>query len=448
MISQIFTRNIYIGYNYFVYLQTLQHELPMFALADCNNFFVSCERVFRPDLEGRPVIVLSNNDGCAIARSNEAKALGIKMGDPFFKIRHLIQAHNIAVFSGNMTLYADFSRRVRMVLRESAPQIEVYSIDEAFLDMRGVDNVDFDNFAKSLSARCHRLTGIPISVGVAPTKTLAKIAAELCKHYPKLHGGCFMHRDEDIEKVLRKTPIEDVWGVGRRSAPRLHLSGIHTAWDFRQLSEEHIRNRMGINGVRTWRELHGIPSIGFEHQPHSKQSICNSRSFSHEIYNIKELMEQVAKFAAMTAEKLRAEGTLCSEITVFAATNRFKDSEPQQYGNTKVLFAEPTNSSLHIVHAAREAVKEIYVAGCGYKKAGVIASNIHQREATPHSMFDGERQAQHERLMRAVDMINSQHHTKNIIIASEGMTGVCSSSEHRSPRYTTHWSEIPIVKIK
>ena len=420
----------------------------MFALADCNNFFVSCERVFRPDLEGRPVIVLSNNDGCAIARSNEAKALGIKMGDPFFKIRHLVQRHNVAVFSGNMTLYADFSRRVRAVLRESAPQIEVYSIDEAFLDMRGMDNINFDDFAKNLSARCRRLTGIPVSVGVAPTKTLAKIAAELCKHYPKLRGGCFMHRDEDIEKVLRKTPIEDVWGIGRRSAPRLRLSGIHTAWDFRQLSEEHVRNRMGVNGVRTWRELHGIPSIGFEHQPRSKQSICNSRSFSHEIFDLKTLATQVAKFASMTAEKLRSEGSLCSELTVFAATNRFCDDEPQQYGNIKLTFPEPTNSTLHIVRSAREALAEIFVPGCGYKKAGVIASGIQPREATPHSMFDAEKQAQHERLMRAMDAINGKHDGKNVVIASEGMSRLLSSSEHRSPRYTTHWDEIPVVTIK
>lgn len=420
----------------------------MFALADCNNFFVSCERVFRPDLEGRPVIVLSNNDGCAIARSNEAKALGIKMGDPLFKIRHLVRQHNIAVFSGNMTLYADFSRRIRSVLRESAPQIEVYSIDEAFLDMRGVDNVNFDTFAKELSQRCRRLTGIPVSVGVAPTKTLAKIAAELCKHYPKLRGGCFMHRKEDIEKVLRKTPVEDVWGIGRRSAPRLHSAGIKTAWDFAQLSEDVVHRRMGINGVRTWRELHSIPSIGFEHQPRSKQSICNSRSFSKEIYERKELMEQVAKFASMTAEKLRSEGTLCSELTVFAATNRFHDNELQQYGNTKILFAEPTDSTLRIVRAAREAVNDIFVAGCGYKRAGVIASGIKQREGTPHSMFDSERQSQHERLMQAMDSINREKGDKRIVLASEGMSGIKSSSEHRSPRYTTHWAEIPIVKIK
>ena len=179
----------------------------MFALADCNNFFASCERVFRPDLQGKPVIVLSNNDGCAVARSNEAKALGIKMGDPYFKIKHIVEKHGVAVFSGNMDLYGDMSQRVRWVLEEYAPAVEVYSIDEAFLDLRGISNIDFDTYAKEISARCWKMTSIPVSVGISPTKTLAKIASKLCKQYPKLRGGCYMHRPQDIEKVLRKFPI-------------------------------------------------------------------------------------------------------------------------------------------------------------------------------------------------------------------------------------------------
>ena len=190
----------------------------MFALADCNNFFASCERVFRPDLQGKPVIVLSNNDGCAVARSNEAKALGIRMGDPFFKIRHIVECNNVAVFSGNMALYGDMSQRVRWVLEEFAPAIEVYSIDEAFLDLRGLTGIDFDAYAKRISSECWRLTSIPVSVGIAPSKTLAKIASKLCKQYPKLRGGCYMHRPQDIEKVLRKFPIEDVWGIGCRTS--------------------------------------------------------------------------------------------------------------------------------------------------------------------------------------------------------------------------------------
>ena len=418
----------------------------MYALADCNNFFVSCERAFRPDLEGRPVIVLSRNDGCAIARSNEAKRLGIKMGDPLFKIRDLVRRHNIAVFSTNMSLYADFSRRVRAVLRESAPFIEVYSIDEAFLDLRGIEDVDFDSFAKGLSARCRKLTCIPVSVGVAPTKTLAKIAAELCKSYPKLRGGCFMHRKEDIEKVLRRWPIEDVWGIGRRSTPRLKAVGVNTAYDFTQLSENYVRSQMGITGVRTWRELRGIPAIEFEAGVDAKQSICNSRSFSTEIYDRAELAEQVAKFAAMTAEKLRSQNSVCSHLTVFAATNRFKESDVQQFGHICVPFVEPTDSTIDIVRAAREALGEIFVRGTGYKKAGVVASGILPREGVAVSMFNAEHQERHHRLMQALDNINSRVGDGAVVVASAGLSEVKANSAHRSPGYTTNWNELPVVK--
>ena len=397
-------------------------------------------------MEGRPVIVLSRNDGCAIARSNEAKRLGIKMGDPLFKIRDLVRRHNIAVFSTNMSLYADFSRRVRAVLRESTPFIEVYSIDEAFLDLRGIEDVDFDSFAKELSARCRKLTCIPVSVGVAPTKTLAKIAAELCKSYPKLRGGCFMHRKEDIEKVLRRWPIEDVWGIGRRSTPRLKAVGVNTAYDFTQLSENYVHSQMGITGVRTWRELRGIPAIEFEAGVDAKQSICNSRSFSTEIYDREELAEQVAKFAAMTAEKLRSQNSVCSHLTVFAATNRFKESDVQQFGHICVPFVEPTDSTIDIVRAAREALGEIFVRGTGYKKAGVVASGILSREGVVVSMFNAEHQERHHRLMQALDNINSRVGDGAVVVASAGLSEVKANSAHRSPGYTTNWNELPVVK--
>lgn len=418
----------------------------MFALADCNNFFVSCERVFRPELNGRPVIVLSSNDGCAIARSNEAKALGIKMGDPLFKIRDIVKRNNVTIFSSNMALYADFSRRIRMILREVAPHIEVYSIDEAFLDLRGVSNDDFDVFAKELSTRCRRLTGIPVSVGVAPTKTLAKIAAELCKRYPKLRGGCYMHRDEDIIKVLKKTAVEDVWGIGRRTTPRLKARGIQTAYDFRVLPREWVQRNMGITGVRTWQELNGIPAIGFEAVAEAKQSICNSRSFATEIYDIRELSEQIAKFATMTAEKLRKQNTVCQRLTVFAFTNRFHKNEAQQYGYITLPFVEPTDSTLEIVRTAREALAEIFVRGVGYKKAGVIASEIIPREALHVSMFFAEHNERHHRLMEAIDNINSTAGCEAVTLASAGRGGPLNRSDYRSPRYTTSWSDIPIIK--
>ena len=319
----------------------------MYALADCNNFFVSCERLFRPDLNGRPVIVLSNNDGCAIARSNEAKALGIGMGAPLFKIADIVRRNHVVVFSGNMALYGDISRRVQQTLMEFTPAIERYSIDEAFLDLRGMETADFDALAKEISRRCLRNTGIPVSVGIAPTKTLAKIASKLCKRYPKLRGGCYMYRPEDVEKVLRRFPVEDVWGIGRRFSKRLIELGIKTAYDFTTLSPEWVRAQMSVTGMRTWRELRGEACIGFEDGFQAKQSICTSRSFATEIYEFDALAEQVAKFASMTAEKLRRQHSACNQMTVFAWTNRFKEDWTSNRGNSCVTaFETATDSSI------------------------------------------------------------------------------------------------------
>ena len=421
----------------------------MFALADCNNFFVSCERVFRPDLQGRPVIVLSSNDGCAVARSNEAKALGIKMGAPFFQIRHLVKQHNVAVFSGNMALYGDMSQRVRWVLEEFAPSIEIYSIDEAFLDLRGMQGVDFDQYAKHISHRCWRLTSIPVSVGIAPTKTLAKIASELCKRYPKLQGGCYMHRAEDIEKVLRKYPIEDVWGIGRRSAPKLHAMGIHTAYEYMQLSESAIRAMSGITGVRTWRELRGEPCIEFEDGFEAKQSICVSRSFSEEIADVDVLCEQVANFASSVAEKLRSQGSVACEINVFAFTNRFKESAPQMYGNKLLHLTIPTNDQRTIVTRSVAATRELFLDGYGYKKAGVVATHIMPAQNVMHSLFDDTTALEREhRITSVVDAVNCNFGRGTLKFAIQGSGKVKSHSESQSPHYTTKWSDLPSVTVK
>ena len=421
----------------------------MFALADCNNFFASCERVFRPDLQGKPVIVLSNNDGCAIARSNEAKALGIKMGDPLFKIRGIVARHNVAVFSGNMALYDDMSQRVRWVLEEFAPSIEVYSIDEAFLDLRGIQNTDFDQYAKTISQRCWKMTSIPVSVGIAPTKTLAKIASKLCKQYPKLKGGCYMHRPQDIEKVLRKYPIEDVWGIGRRSAPRLKAMGIQSAYDFTTLSEEAVRKMLGITGVRTWKELQGTPCIEFEDGFEAKQSICVSRSFSSEIYDIKELEEQIANFASTLAEKLRKQNSTASELCIFAYTNRFKENEPQVYGNRLIQFESPTDDQRTIVTRAVSGTRELFRQGIGYKKAGVIATKIIPIHSRMQSLFDDKESMEKEhRLTSVVDAVNKAFGKSTIKFAIQGSGRIKSSSENQSPHYTTLWSDIPKTTVK
>ena len=421
----------------------------MFALADCNNFFASCERVFRPDLQGKPVIVLSNNDGCAVARSNEAKALGIKMGDPFFKIRHIVERHNVAVFSGNMALYGDMSQRVRWVLEEFAPAVEVYSIDEAFLDLRGVQGIDFDEYAKRISAECWRQTSIPVSVGVAPSKTLAKIASKLCKQYPKLRGGCYMHRPQDIEKVLRKFPVEDVWGIGRRTSAKLHAMGVKMAWDYVQLPEHAVSRMFGVVGLRTWRELHGQPCIEFEDGFEAKQSICVSRSFATEITDVEELSEQIANFASSMAEKLRQQRSVVSEMAVFAYTNRFKENEPQTYGNSLVHFDPPTNDQRTIVARAVAAAHEAYRRGYGYKKAGVVATRITQESDVVHSLFEDTEAVEREhRITSALDAINGTYGRGTVKLAAQGSGHIKSSSEKQSPHYTTRWSDIPTVSVK
>lgn len=421
----------------------------MFALADCNNFFASCERVFRPDLQGKPVIVLSNNDGCAVARSNEAKALGIKMGDPLFKIRDIVNKHKVAVFSGNMALYGDMSQRVRWVLEDFAPSIEVYSIDEAFLDLRGMQNIDFDQYAKTISKTCYKMTSIPVSVGIAPTKTLAKIASKLCKQYPRLQGGCYMHRPEDIEKVLRKYPIEDVWGIGRRTTAKLKLMGINTAYDFTTLSETRVRSLFNITGLRTWKELQGTPCIEFEDGFEAKQSICVSRSFSSEIYDVKELQEQIANFSASMAEKLRKQCSVVSEIVVFAYTNRFKENEPQTHGSALISFITPTADVRTIVSKAVEGVRELFKKGYGYKKAGVVASKITSEKSIMHSLFeDTEATEREHKITTVLDTINKTFGKGTIKLAVQGSGHIKSSSDNQSPHYTTLWTDIPKVTVK
>lgn len=421
----------------------------MFALADCNNFFASCERVFRPDLQGKPVIVLSNNDGCAVARSNEAKALGIKMGDPFFKIRHIVDKNDVAVFSGNMALYGDMSQRIRWVLEDFAPAIEVYSIDEAFLDLRGLSGIDFDAYAKKISADCWRLTSIPVSVGIAPTKTLAKIASKLCKQYPKLRGGCYMHRPQDIEKVLRKFPIDDVWGIGRRTAAKLSGMGVRTAWDYTQLPEHAVRKMFALPGLKTWKELRGIPCIEFEDGFEAKQSICVSRSFAKEITDVDDLGEQIANFASSMAEKLRQQRSVTSEMMVFAYTNRFKDNEPQTYGNSLVHFEQPTNEQRTIVSKAVAAAHELYRKGYGYKKAGVVATHIIQECDVVHSLFEESEVLEREhKITSALDAINGTFGKGTVKLAAQGSGRIRSASEKQSPHYTTLWTDIPKVSVK
>ncbi len=421
----------------------------MYALADCNNFFASCERVFRPELNGKPVIVLSNNDGCAIARSNEAKAIGIKMGDPFFKIRSIIENNNVAVFSSNFALYGDMSARVQQVLRTFAPSVEVYSIDEAFLDLTGMDGIDFDAYAKKISRECRRLTAIPVSVGIAPTKTLAKIASKLCKKYPKLQGGCYMYRPQDIEKVLRKFPVEDVWGIGRRSFRKLADMGVKTAWDYTQLPETTVRKLFALPGFRTWKELKGIPCVEFEDMVEPKQSICISRSFAHEIKDLQEFCEQVATFAQRATEKLRAQNTMVTEMAVFAMTNRFREDQPQASGGLYTVFPDGVSDYKSIVIRSVSLARNIFRPGFGYKKAGVVFTKIIPVEGAPLSLWGNENVLKRdENLSRALDSIHKSFGRDSLLFGIQGDGQFHMAQEHRSPHYTTLWADIPKASVK
>jgi DNA polymerase V len=353
------------------------------------------------------------------------------------------------VFSGNMALYGDMSQRVRWVLEEYAPAVEIYSIDEAFLDLRGLSGIDFDAYAKQISAECWRLTSIPVSVGIAPTKTLAKIASKLCKQYPKLRGGCYMHRPQDIEKVLRKFPIGDVWGIGRRSTAKLLEMSVKTAWDYTQLPELAVRKLFGLTGFRTWRELRGEPCIEFEDGFEAKQSICVSRSFAKEISDVDVLAEQIANFASSMAEKLREQRSVVTEMAVFAYTNRFKDKEPQTYGNSLVHFDCPINDQRIIVSKAVAAAYELYKSGYGYKKAGVVATHIVQECNLVPSLFDDKEASEREhRITSALDVINGTFGRGTVKLAAQGSGRIKSSSENQSPHYTTLWDDIPKVTVK
>ena len=419
----------------------------MFGLCDCNNFFVSCERVFNPSLNGMPVVVLSNNDGCIVSRSNEAKALGIKMGQPLYQIRDFAKKNNVKVCSSNYHLYGDMSQRVMATLKQYSPAIEIYSIDEAFLMLNGYPVEKLKQFGEELAHTVRRNTGIPVSIGISHTKTLAKIASKLCKRYPRLNNSCLMQRDEDILKVLHNFSIEDVWGIGRRHSKMLKGCHITTAADFIALSREWVQNRMGITGVRTWFELHGKPCIEFSHEEADRQSIMVSRSFSKELYSIQELHETITTFAGIAAEKLRKQNSVAQEMQVFILTNRHRDDQPQHYECGQIHFDTPTDSTLEIVKAATAQMRRIYRSGYGYKKSGIRLSHITPAAAVQGALFDNIDRPKHKRLMDTIDRINSGIGNDSVKLVSQGSVTGHTNREHLSPQYTTNWDDIIVVKV-
>lgn len=420
----------------------------MIGLVDCNNFFVSCERVFRPELIDRPVVVLSNNDGCAVALSNEAKALGIKRGDPMFRFRELAAQNGVVVFSGNHRLYGDMSHRVMLTLRSLADDIEIYSVDEAFIHI-DIPSSSLTEYGRSVASTVRRNTGIPVSVGIAPTKTLAKVAARFAKKFPGYKGACVIDTDEKRLKALSMTDISDVWGIGRRSARKLRDLNILTALDFASMPRTRVRELFTVVGERTWLELNSTPCIASELTPTDKQTITSSRSFAHDIFDLQSLKQAVSSFSTIIGRKLREQNSYALEIQVFIATNRFNERAPQYFNSATRRFREPSADTPAIAHAAISALKSIYREAYGIKKAGMTVTKLVSREGRQPSLFaDSIDTARRDRLMAAIDAINSSPGNPDVVrLASVGQgLGDLTRREHASRLFTTRLDDIIVVK--
>ena len=425
--------------------------MELFGLADCNNFYCSCERVFHPDLIGKPVVVLSNNDGCVIARSEESKALGIKMGDVFYQVKDRLEQNDVAVFSSNYNLYGDMSRRVMSLLSRYSPKVDVYSIDEAFLDFTGMGtSEELTEYCRKMVRHIGKGTGIPISLGIAPTKTLAKMASKFAKKYKGYEGVCLMDTDEKREKALKLFDVADVWGIGHRTVEKLNYYGIKTAWDLTQKSESWVRKEMTVTGVRTWKELRGESCISIEELPH-KKSICTSRSFAEQGLNkLAEVEEAIANFAAQCSRKLREQHTVCSSMTVFAHTSRFRQDLPQSYIYQTVNLIVPSNDQQELVSLAVKTLRANWKDGDGYfyKKAGVILWGICRDNAIQTNLFDQVDREKQAALAKAIDAINRKNGHNKIRVAVQGdEKGWQLKREYISKQYTTNLDDVIVLKV-
>lgn len=442
--------------------------MQLFGLADCNNFYCSCERTFRPDLVGKPVVVLSNNDGCIIARSEEAKALGIKMGEPFFQRRAFLQENGVAVFSSNYALYGSMSHRVMSLLAQYTPQLDVYSIDEAFLDFSAFNNIpDIKQYGEQLVHRVTKATGIPISLGIAPTYTLAKMSSKFAKKYKGYKGCCLMDTDEKRQKALQLFPIKDVWGIGRRLSTDMVYQGIHTAADFAAKSERWVRSHFTVTTLRTWKELNGIPCISLDELP-QKKSICTSRSFPEKgIADVGALEEAVAAFASLCAKKMREQQSCCQNVTVFAHTSRFATDGPVHVIQKTRSLSVPTQDTseissvaLNMLRSEIDIYRNSHLAGKDigesadvmssphYKKAGVILWGFVPQNAIQQDLFDHIDRNRQTALIKAIDEINRKNGHDRVRIATEG-TDVPFEPDHqyRSRQFTTDINDVLVAQI-
>lgn len=424
---------------------------PMIALVDCNNFFASCERLFRPDLKDAPVLVLSSNDGCVVARSNEVKKLSISMGVPYFKVRDIVKQHNVQCFSSNFSLYSNISQRIIGVLEGHAPRIEVYSIDEAFMDLSQLVVEDFQVWGDTLQAEIAKNIGMPVSIGVAPTKTLAKLASGYAK---KQQQTCVlepMKEDGAYKSVLEKTPVEAVWGVGWRLAPKLRQAGIRTAWQLANTSKAWIHQQFGINGIRMLAELNGEVAFPFEQEHAPQKTIMASRSFAHTIKSYHELETAVASFTTKVAFRLRRHSQQASSFGVYL---RYKtpDNEPKSQSSYKKL-AVATNNTAELVTVALEILRELYDPVLGYQKAGVFGNQLSSAKVCQLDLFDTlsvKDRRKRKSFMQAIDSINGRYGEGTIHVGAidPQATRWHAKKELISPAYTTRWFDLPLVYPK
>lgn len=392
------------------------------ALVDCDNFFCSCERVFRPDLNGKPVVVLSNNDGCVVARSSEAKAMGIKMGLPYYQMLQQFPYSGITAFSSNYRLYGDLSARVMAILRDNAPFMYQYSIDEAFLDLSGMGNIELKEWGESLAKKIRMWTGIPVSIGIAQSKTLAKVASKYAKKYSGYNKCCLISTEAQRRKALQLLEIGDVWGIGRRITRSLAYAGVNTAWDFAEKSRGWIKSRYHVPGERTWLELNGYSVIGIdEMEGTTKKSIMTSRSFPGMLTTIEDVEPHIANYAARCAAKLRKQESVCAMLSVFIQSNYFREDLPQYSSNASYVFTTPTNTTNEIVSAAIAVMKHIYRNGIHYKRAGVMVSDISSEKAIQPDLFefDPDRSKKYRSISEAMDEINRRLGADTLILASQ-----------------------------
>lgn len=411
----------------------------MFALVDCNNFYVSCERIFNPSLEGKPVVVLSNNDGCIISRSNEAKALGLKMGEPVFKHKDLIDKHIVTVYSSNYALYGDISHRVMRTLNDYSPLVEIYSIDEAFLDLTGI-NTNLSKFGQDIKNRIQRDIGMPIGVGIGSTKSLAKIANKIAK---KNRGVFAIETENQRLWALANTPVEDIWGVGRRYAVLLKKHGIETALDFTKLSTEWIRKHMTVQGHRLKEELLGKPCIALETVMQPKKNIATTRAFGKKLSDKGTIIEAVSTHATKCAAKLRRQRSVARFVTIFIHTDPF--SETQKYVSRSITVTLPiaSNSDIILAKAAIAGLNEIFIPNLLYKKAGVIVSEISSDNAIQQNLFEHHDDEKLNAVSQVTDFLNARYGDKTIKLAVQGSSREWKLKQEKlSPGYTTRWGDI------